>query len=146
MYRPLVIALFAASALLNVRIRWAVLCVGALLCTGLTHLIAVIVSSSKLLASQTSCRCFWSSGLSPNGTLKAMRLWTLERNTTVGPILLHKFLRFSWFDIQVVAASESISTSTPPLWSLLIDLIFPLASPRFPRILLNSVFSWKTSV
>ena len=72
--RPLVMALFAALALLKASSRCAVLLLGDLLLTALAHFTDVIMLGSRLLASQISRRWLSSSGLMSVGTLKAMTL------------------------------------------------------------------------
>ena len=134
-------ALFAASALEYVMIRWAVLCSGDLLFMGLAPLAAVIVSWSILFTLQISCQCLGSSGVSAKGTLKAIRLCTLEQKFTFGPIFSQNFVRFSLSIIHVVASSDSISTSAPPFRSLFIDRILILSAPKLPKILFSSAFT-----
>ena len=140
MCRPLVIALLA-SALLNVRNRCTVLCSGDLLWMGLTHLITVMVSASKLLASQISSQWSLFSGSIPSRRLKAIKLCTLEQNMTLGPILLHSLLQFSCDIIHVVVSSVSISMSAPLLRSLLIEHILLFVIPKSFKLLLSSFLS-----
>ena len=85
--RPLVIALLAASALLKVRKRWAVFWLGDLLSIGLAHFADVMVEPSRLLASHIYRRWFASSGFRARGTLNAIILNDLFRNSAFDPIL-----------------------------------------------------------
>ena len=123
--RPFVIALLAASALLRVRRRWAVLWLGDLRSTALAHLAVVMVDSSRLLASHISIRWSLSSGFRARGTLKAIIINVLFRNSAFAPILSHIVCWLSWFASQLAVSSFSVSTTIPPLLVLLTERILP---------------------
>ena len=99
---------------------------GDLLSTGLAHFAAVMVELSRLFASQISSRWSESFGFMASGTLKAMMLYDLFRNSAFDPILSHIFLWLSWFDSQVAVSSFSASMMMPPLLVLVTDRILPV--------------------
>ena len=141
MFRPLVIALFAALAELNASIRCADVWFGDLLLVGFAHLMVDMVSGLILLNSHISVRWFSSPGSMASGMLNAMILNILALNLIFGPLLSHIFFWFLGFAIQAEALSVVISIVIPPLLVVVMDWILPKCMSNSESILLSSVLS-----
>lgn len=139
------IALLAVSALSRVISKWAVLWLGDLRSIALAHFAEVIAVGSMLLASHISSRWLLSSGLMAMGTLKAIILNDLFRNSAFDPMTSHICLWLVIFESQVAASSLSASITVPPFLVLATERILPVVSPSPVIISFSSVLSWVES-
>ena len=124
--RPFVIALFAASTLLNASRRCAVLWVGECLSIAFTHFADVMVAGSRSLALQISERWSESSGFRTKEMLNAIILKDCVRNSVLEPILSQRLRWLVAIESQLAASSLSASITVPPPRALVIVRICPM--------------------
>lgn len=118
---------------------------GDLRSIALAHFAEMIVDASMLLASQISCRWLLSSGLMAKGTLKAMILKDLLRNSAFDPMVSHRRLWLALLESQFAALSLSASIIVPPFRELVTERILPVDRPSPVTISFSSVFNWAES-
>ena len=140
--RPFVIALFAESALLIVRMTCAISWLGDLLFIDFAHLMLLMVFGSKSLALHISSLCSSSLVSVASGTLNAMMLNVHAQNLDPLPIFSHIFVWLSVFACHTVASLVFISIVVPPFFVLVMDHIRPEGSSNSESILFSLVLSW----